>query len=1559
MNARPIARLGGTWRIWVGILVIASPLVWNLGHAASITADVVALDQVYFYNRFGSYNPVGMMYALRRDVVDSVSGQPIGAGGIAGQVALRSDKRPRPLVLRANVGDTLTVRFTNLLDPLRPVGPPEPPGPPEPGPPHPGIGGDAPATRSASMVTVGLTTTGNNGISGVPPGSTATYSWSCEREGTHVVFSNAAPAGGEGDGGSTVQGLFGAIHCEPTGSRWYRSQVSAEDLAAATVGTLPTGHPRLNYETLDANGVPVLNMRKGTEIVHSDLNGLIVGVTEPSDGVESTPEGNFREFTVMYHDEIKAVQAFPLLNNPQLAGVRDGFAINYGSSGMGALLLANRQGIGPAKDCVGCAYEEFFLTSWANGDPALLVDYADDPSNVHHSYLNDHVKFRVLHGGVKETHVHHLHAHQWLGAFKNETNSTYLDSQSIGPFQAYTTEIQYGGSGNRNRTVGDSIFHCHLYPHFAQGMWELWRTHDTFEDGTRRLPDGEHGAGTDPLTGTTVGGTPIPAVVPMPLQAMLALPTYGDTNGDGVVDGFPGYPFYIAGKTGHRPPQPPFEPVVSGGLPRHILTGGSRVTNELLGTAADFSVHHNSLNIQLVEPEGTPLERVAMAFHAKASGHATVTPEGASAAMSVNGLPPVPGAPYADPCPPGMVTGTRNYHVSAIQLDLLVNDQGWHDPQARINVLDSDVANFEGKSTTAVPFFFRANSGECINFYHTNRTPRELERDDFQVRTPTDIIGQHIHLVKFDVTSSDGSGNGWNYEDGTLARDEISERIAASKAPGGSVLNPDGTPTTLNATGAFQTTVQRWFADPLLNQLGQDRTIRTVFTHDHFSPSSIQHHGFYSALLIEPAGSRWLSASGLDDLSQPMSPARGVGTQMMIVDSLDQGTHADHREFAMAVADFAIVYDPSVTPKPGTIRPEFGNPVNAPALPEAISVDDPGTTLVNYKNAPIPLRIANFNDDGSFAGMKPGKLGDMAYVFDSTVHGDPFTETFKGYEGDRVVLRTIQGAQEEQHVFAVQGMRWKREQNSSSSVLVGAQPTGISEHFEFDLGLLDEVGTGFQTSDYLYHFTSSDDRWNGAWGFIRSFAGPNSIDPDTGRPVGEALSTLPNNADGRFTRFPPDQVRFRRGCPSTAPLKKFTIEAWAAQDLLPAGAIVYNARVNITDPSGLMFIYAGDRTAYQSGTKRPEPLVIRVNAGDCVQVNLTNRLPQAVPDHIGDAIMPPITGLEVDMFRPSNRVSLSTQVVDYDVRTDDGINAGWNGLKPDGSSSDRTVGPGGSVAYQWYAGTVTSQKNRLGQDAKIGTPIEMGSINLISGGDVIKQTTQGLVGALIVEPLNTEFRDLNTGALLPLDRNNMSARIAPRSTAAGSRVPPRSRPARPVRPVRPGTQPTAAAPVGFVEHVLVYQGGLNLLQGGVNMPDSFIADDAEDAGGKAINYRTEPFSVRLGLPGGVDTNDQVYPPDFFLGPIETPVLKAKKGEEVRFRVLFPAGPGRQNSFLVYGHDYPDLGIPDFLSSGVSLMAPGLAITAKPYGGAKTGTWIYRPGPTFMFSSGMWGRFEVQ
>ena len=449
-------------------------------------------------------------------------------------------------------------------------------------------------------------------------------------------------------------------------------------------------------------------------------------------------------------------------------------AINYGSSGLGAMVLANRQRIGPAADCVECKLEEFFLSSWAVGDPALVVRkdlsgraiaavYPDDPSNVHHSYLGDPVRFRNLHAGPKETHVFHLHAHQWV-ADSADPNSVYLDSQTISPGASFTYEIHYGGSGNRNFTVGNSIFHCHLYPHFARGMWELWRTHDVFEDGSRarNLPDGE-----------ITEGTPTPAVVPLPHAPLPPKPTAE----------LPGYPFYIAAKAGHRPPQPPLDMerdeatgvLSDGGLPRHIILGGTRVTekpavearyldpdlpaddpqrvsSQIAGRVAtenadprlfSLAAKLEEAHIKLVPDAGTTAEQTAMRFHAgqdtSFSGrpstpvdvttpfrwHARAYPSCDAngvcdnRAFLVNGRAPQSGAPYADPCPDqyespfgtAYPVRTRRYRVAYVQFDMPVNKAGWHDPQARIITLEEDVAATLDRLRPAEPLFFRAEFG--------------------------------------------------------------------------------------------------------------------------------------------------------------------------------------------------------------------------------------------------------------------------------------------------------------------------------------------------------------------------------------------------------------------------------------------------------------------------------------------------------------------------------------------------------------------------------------------------------------------------------------------------------------------------------------------------------------------------------------------------------------------------------------------------------------------------------------------------------------------------------
>ena len=227
----------------------------------------------------------------------------------------------------------------------------------------------------------------------------------------------------------------------------------------------------------------------------------------------------------------------------RLQAGQDAFAINYGTGGIGAEVYANRIGVGPMGDCVDCKFEEFFLSAWSVGDPAMLVDKPANSTCRHRcrqpcAALHHHRRF-VRHAHLAEvrnsSNTVPLHngtrlqkrprrsfptilrtsitatstitsssefftaagcdarsspARTSVAAVAEQRSGSYLDSQMISPGASYTLEMVYNGSGNRNKVVGDSIFHCHFYPHFAAGMWAMWRTHDVFESGTFVYPQG-------------------------------------------------------------------------------------------------------------------------------------------------------------------------------------------------------------------------------------------------------------------------------------------------------------------------------------------------------------------------------------------------------------------------------------------------------------------------------------------------------------------------------------------------------------------------------------------------------------------------------------------------------------------------------------------------------------------------------------------------------------------------------------------------------------------------------------------------------------------------------------------------------------------------------------------------------------------------------------------------------------------------------------------------------------------------------------------------------------
>ena len=200
-----------------------------------------------------------------------------------------------------------------------------------------------------------------------------------------------------------------------------------------------------------------------------------------------------------------------------------------------------------------------------------------------------------------------------------------------------------------------------------------------------------------------------------------------------------------------------------------------------------------------------------------------------------------------------------------VQAKITYNRYGWHDPQGRFFVLRDDlerhgglecyIRKVENREIKVEPLVIRANAGDCIELRTTNLLPEFIEGSPFQLRTRTDIVGHHVHLVKFDTIVSDGAANGWN-------------NIAGARR--------------------YETLVERFFAN---------EELRTVFFHDHLFANVHQQHGLFGALIIEEAGATFHNPQNGKELHS--------GTRAVI--RRRDGT--SFREFALFVHDFALLFD--------------------------------------------------------------------------------------------------------------------------------------------------------------------------------------------------------------------------------------------------------------------------------------------------------------------------------------------------------------------------------------------------------------------------------------------------------------------------------------------------------------------------------------------------------------------------------------------------------------------------------------------------------------------------
>lgn len=651
------------------------------------TFHIEAVQIPIVYNRYGDYDPNGLLYVLEEDA-ERIKREALQKFEMD---IPQPCKEVRPLVIRVNLGDTVKVRFRNSLGRRLSI--------------HvQGLSYDVNTSDGSSVGYNNDSTTGGE----------IWYTWHAGTEGVYLFNDMADPRSGED--ATNIHGLFGAVIVEAPEAKW------------------------LDPET-------------GGELA----SGLMADIYQPG-------KPAFREYSVFFHDELEILnkEGEPPMD-PHTGLPSPTTAISYRSEPM-----RNRT---PETHDPADSAEDVSMSSWVYGDPAppLLFAYVGDPA-----------KIRLVHGGVKETHVFHLHNHQWRLEPDNPV-STILDSITISPQECYTLDILYG-AGSLNRMIGDAIFHCHLYPHFMDGMWTLWRIYDRLQDGTGELPD----------------KTPILPL--MPLKDRERPPKKDKMH--------PGYPNFIEGKFGESPLQPPLG----------VLRPNEGVTNE-----------------------PTPLETANFAENA------------------------VPGALYTDTCPCHADENVKVFEIAMVQAKITYNRYGWHDPQGRFFVLKGElerhgglecyIRKVEKQEIKVEPLVIRANAGDCIELRTTNLLPEFIEGSPFQPETRTDIVGHHLHLVKFDTIVSDGSANGWN-------------NIAGARR--------------------YETLVERFFAN---------EELRTVFFHDHLFANVHQQHGLFGVLIIEEAGATFHSPQDGKELHS--------GTQAVI----RRKNGSSFREFALFVHDFALLFD--------------------------------------------------------------------------------------------------------------------------------------------------------------------------------------------------------------------------------------------------------------------------------------------------------------------------------------------------------------------------------------------------------------------------------------------------------------------------------------------------------------------------------------------------------------------------------------------------------------------------------------------------------------------------
>ncbi len=356
------------------------------------------------------------------------------------------------------------------------------------------------------------------------------------------------------------------------------------------------------------------------------------------------------------------------------------------------------------------------------------------------------------------------------------------------------------------------------------------------------------------------------------------------------------------------------------------------------------------------------------------------------------------------------------------------------------------------------------------------------------------------------------------------------------------------------------------------------------------------------------------------------------------------------------------------------------------------------------RKATINLRAEPIDDPRSDI-RRPGRKGSPAYWFSSVTHGDPATPLPRAYVGDPFVIRHL-GVLDREGGIRITGHRFRLERFALAGALSDSSVPGISGRYDLvlDGGAGGPLG---KPGDFLYYNTIGRDMLGGAWGLIRVHdRWQDDLRPLPDRPSpprGEGFPTQSAASNDKPGRNPDSALHPGDPCRG-APKQEYEVHI-RKTDILQQSRLKdledNRAREALTVKDGVVYSLSGQRKGYSI-----EPLVLRVNHGECLVVKLHN-----------DLCVPQQPCLDRDL----KRASLHVGELLFDPQGSHGSAIGLN--------LDSTVAPGEKRTYRYFA------------DQELGTTI---AFNLANPEDAGK----GAFAAVIVEPEGSEYRDIVSGNLI-------------------------------------------------------------------------------------------------------------------------------------------------------------------------------------------------------------------